>query len=243
MEQLNQLIETYGTHPGVRFLTILFATFVLALFLKYFINGLLKLLTRKTATDLDDRIFQILGGPVFLSVLFSGLGYALLDLDPGQHELFVAMGVLKTLAVLIWGIAIMRLAQLLLSILSNVSDRATFIQPSTLPLFQILVKTIVVGGIAYFALVAWNIDVTGWLASAGIVGIAVGFAAKDTLANLFAGLFIVTDRPYKIGDFIILEKGNERGKVTQIGLRSTRILTRDDIEVTIPMLSLAIARL
>ena len=53
------------------------------------------------------------------------------------------------------------------------------------------------------------------------------------VAYLFAGIFILTDAPYKIGDFVVLE-GNLRGMVTQIGIRSTRILTRDDVEVTIP---------
>jgi small-conductance mechanosensitive channel len=109
----------------------------------------------------------------------------------------------------------------------------SFIQPQTLPLFDILVKVVVVGGALYFAFLAWDINVTGWLASAGIVGIAVGFAAKDTLANLFAGIFILADAPYKLGDFVLLEDGL-RGKVTDIGIRSTRILTRDDIEITVP---------
>ena len=53
------------------------------------------------------------------------------------------------------------------------------------------------------------------------------------LSNLFAGLSIVADAPYKLGDYVVLDSG-ERGKVTFIGLRSTRILTRDDIEITIP---------
>ncbi|MFT5274966.1 MAG: MscS family membrane protein [Cryomorphaceae bacterium] len=74
---------------------------------------------------------------------------------------------------------------------------------------------------------------TAWLASAGIIGIAVGFAAKDTLANLFSGVFILADSPYKLGDYVVLED-NSRGKVTQISLRSTRMLTRDDVEVTVP---------
>ncbi len=88
----------------------------------------------------------------------------------------------------------------------------------------------------------WNINVSAWLASAGIVGIAVGFAAKDRLANLFAGFFIVTDAPYKVGDYIVFDTG-ERGRVTQIGLRSTRLLTRDDIEITIPNSIIANAKI
>ncbi len=76
-------------------------------------------------------------------------------------------------------------------------------------------------------------DVSGLLAAGGIAGLTIGFAARDTLANLFAGIFIFSDGPYKIGDFITLDSG-ERGMVTEIGIRSTRLLTRGDIEITIP---------
>jgi small-conductance mechanosensitive channel len=86
---------------------------------------------------------------------------------------------------------------------------------------------------AYSILVAWDIDVTGLVASAGIVGLALSFAAQDTLSHLFAGVAILADRPYRIGDFIVLDTG-ERGQVTAIGLRSTRLMTRDDVEVSIP---------
>ena len=71
------------------------------------------------------------------------------------------------------------------------------------------------------------------LASAGVIGLALSFAAKDSLANLFAGAFILADAPYKNGDFVVLDSV-ERGRVTHIGLRSTRMLTRDDVEITIP---------
>ena len=94
----------------------------------------------------------------------------------------------------------------------------------------------------YLILVSWRVDVTGWIASAGVIGIAVGFAAKDTLANLFAGVFIIADRPYRVGDYIVLDQG-ERGRVTRIGLRSTRIVTRDDLEITIPNSIIANSRI
>jgi len=67
----------------------------------------------------------------------------------------------------------------------------------------------------------------------GVIGIAVGFAAKDTLANLISGVSIIADAPYKIGDYIVLDTG-ERGVVTELGMRSTRLLTRDDVEISIP---------
>ncbi len=58
-------------------------------------------------------------------------------------------------------------------------------------------------------------------------------AAQGTLGNLVAGIAILTDKPYRIGDYIVLDTG-ERGAVTAIALRSTRLLTRDDVEVSIP---------
>ena len=82
-------------------------------------------------------------------------------------------------------------------------------------------------------MISWDIDVTGWLASTTIVAMVVALAAKDTVANLFAGFFIMADTPYKPGDYINLD-GGARGYVKTIGLRSTRIMTRDDIEITLP---------
>ena len=74
---------------------------------------------------------------------------------------------------------------------------------------------------------------TGLLASMGIVGLALSLAAKDTLTNIFAGIFIFADKPYKIGDWVVLNNGEE-GKIIHIGLRSTKILDRDNVEITIP---------
>ena len=79
----------------------------------------------------------------------------------------------------------------------------------------------------------FGVPVNAVFASAGIAGFAVAMAAKDTLSNLFGGVAIFMDRPFKPGDYIVLDD-NERGEVLQIGLRSTRIQTRDDVMITIP---------
>ena len=171
--------------------------------------------------------------PLFITLVVVGVGWSLEPFPLSEGSRYLVSGVLKTITVLIWSGAALRMGSLVLATLARHEARIGFIQPRTLPLFEILVKTVVVGGAVYFAFLSWDVDVTGWLASAGIVGIAVGFAAKDTLANLFAGFFILADAPYKLGDFIVLGTGL-RGRVTDIGFRSTRILTRDDIEITVP---------
>ncbi len=79
----------------------------------------------------------------------------------------------------------------------------------------------------------WRIDLTPFLASAGIAGIVAALAAKDTLANFFGGINVFLDRPFRTGDYIVLNSG-ERGEVVHIGLRSTKIITRDDILISVP---------
>ncbi|MCP4574912.1 MAG: mechanosensitive ion channel, partial [Deltaproteobacteria bacterium] len=78
-----------------------------------------------------------------------------------------------------------------------------------------------------------GLPVTALFASAGVVGLAVALAARETLANFFGGVSLLTDKPFKVGDYIVLDSG-ERGEVRKVGMRSTRILTRDDILITIP---------
>jgi small-conductance mechanosensitive channel len=88
--------------------------------------------------------------------------------------------------------------------------------------------------VCFFLLLAiWKIDLAPLLASAGFAGIVVAVAAKDLLSNLFGGLSLTLAKPFKPGDYIVLESG-ERGKVVWIGLRSTIILTRDDAQISIP---------
>ena len=190
-------------------------------------------LAKKTRSDLDDRIVTTLRRPVFLSLLFIGLYWSATTLVLPPRLMSVTAAVLQTLAVLIWAAAAFSIGTAVLETLSRRSHASSIVQPRTLPVFDILTRIAVVGGAIYFTFLAWHIDVTAWLASAGIIGIAVGFAAKDTLANFFAGVFILADAPYKVGDWIVLD-GELRGKVTRIGVRSTRILTTDGIEITIP---------
>ncbi len=78
-----------------------------------------------------------------------------------------------------------------------------------------------------------GVSFTTVFASAGIAGVALALAARETLANFFGGISILMDRPFRTGDYIVLESG-ERGMVVNVGMRSTRLLTRDDVQIAIP---------
>lgn len=193
----------------------------------------LRALARRTRTTLDDIALEAAHAPLVVSVLLVAV-WAVIEPMAGDATLHWALrGVLGSVAVLAWAGAARRVGFASIEHLLRAGDGQSVVQPRSVPLFEIVVKTVVFGGGVYFLLLAWEINVTAWLASAGVIGIAVGFAAKDTVANLFAGLFILADSPYKLGDYVQLDRG-VRGEVTQIGLRSTRIVTRDHIEVVVP---------
>lgn len=93
-----------------------------------------------------------------------------------------------------------------------------------------------VGGI--LALDLLGLNVVPFVAGASVAGIAIGFAAKDTLSNLIAGVLLIMDRPFEIGDRIEVwsapKNSSTWGDVIEIGLRATKIRTTDNIVIVIP---------
>ena len=242
VQQLLARIPYLPESPLERAAVILVVAVVVAFVARMAFRHLVHRLTRSTDTDVDDRLAAILQGPVFWSIVFGGVWLAEIPLDLQEKVALAIKGVMLTTIVVMWSLALLRSSKVILDALSRNVDRVKWIQPKTVPLLDMVAKFLVAGAAIYFICVAWGIPLTSWLASAGIVGIAVGFAAKDTLANLFSGVFILADAPYKVGDFVILD-GGLRGEVQEIGVRSTRILTRDDVEVTVPNAVIANARI
>lgn len=98
--------------------------------------------------------------------------------------------------------------------------------------FQI-VAVIIIGVAAMYLGSRLGLPTYSLITGLGIGGLAVALAGREALSNIIGTVMIILDRPFKLGDYIILG-GGERGEVTQVGLRSTRIRTRDDILISIP---------
>ena len=218
-------------------LLISFVYFVLSFICAFVIDKIFisffRALVKKSKSDLDDKIIEVLHTPLYYSILFFGLNLSVRLLNLPDIAIYTFVGILKTLIIFMWSFALFGAFMILIEWFSRKSNTLPFIQAKTLPLFENLGKIVIFLIGVYFVMVNWGIDVTGWVASAGILSVVIGFAAKDTLGNLFAGIFIMADSPYKEGDYINLDSG-ERGFVRHIGIRSTRILTRDAVEITIP---------
>jgi small-conductance mechanosensitive channel len=100
-------------------------------------------------------------------------------------------------------------------------------------------STIIIFTTAFIlALDALGVNIMPFVAGAGVVGIAIGFAAKDTLSNIIAGVLLLIDRPFEVGDRIEVWTAPANsatwGDVLDVGLRATKIQTTDNIVIVIP---------
>ncbi|MAF65915.1 MAG: mechanosensitive ion channel protein [Planctomycetes bacterium] len=242
MQPLIELLTRFTDSAPLQALMVLGASVVLALVVDLLVGSLLPWLARLTHHELDDELARLLRAPTLKTVVLLGLmaSASILQL-PEQAEVATRRGI-ATILILVWCLFGARAAKVLLTSASKSTDRFFAVEARTYPLFDNLIKLLVFALCTFLLIDTWNLNAGGWLASAGIIGVAFGFAAQDTLGNLFAGVFIIADAPYKMGDYINLESG-ERGKVVNIGLRSTRLLTRDDVVVTIPNAVMGKARI
>lgn len=220
-------------YPGLLTLLLIILSYGIGRLLRAVITRALMRAAKRTETKTDDRLIEYLTRPLVLTIVTLALMLAVsaFSLPQGLQE--ASLSLLATIVLFSWLRAGLSTARIVLELIGDNHHRFEIIQEKTIPLFNMGLKMLLIGLGAYVFLMIWGIDPTAWLASAGVIGIAVGFAARDSLANLFSGIFIVADAPFKIGDFIVLDTG-ERGEVTHLGMRSTRLLTGDDVEVTIP---------
>ena len=232
IEEVQRLAELIGPNAYLQALVIAVAFIVFGKIADWILSRTIGRIASRSKTDVDDRLVSLIHQPVFMSFVLLGLGLATQRLGLPEPPQFITIGVLKTIAVVVWYNMLRQLTDVLVQTARR-NRSSKLVQTGMLALIQNVAKVFLLALAIYFLFLAWDINVTAWVASAGIVGLALSFAARDTLSNLFAGVSIVMDAPYKTGDFIILDSG-QRGIVTHIGLRSTRLLTRDDIEITVP---------
>jgi len=228
-------------NPFVRSALIIVGSIIMAKLTDWIFVGIFKRWSSKTNTNLDDNIVNFLHKPIFYSILFFGFSTGVNLLGLPEYINFAILGVFKTATILIWLSLFAKVFTLSMDWTTRRTDNK-LLQSRTLPLFNNLGKIAIGLFGAYFIFLSWNININGILASAGVLGVVLGLAAKDTVANFFAGVFLMADSPFKEGDYIMLETG-ERGYVKNMGLRSTRFMTRDDIEITIPNSVIAAAKI
>lgn len=210
-----------------------FTAFIfVVLLLELIINKIVQLFTKKTETDLDDKLINIIHRPLQISLIIIGIFLVFHDLEVSKQTLLLTHKILNSFLLIVWTTAFVRLTKLIVVKILFKLFKISGLRQDAVPALASLLKLVLITVSIIVFLAIWGVDLAPMLTSASIMSAVVLFAAKDTISNFFAGFTIMVDQPYKIGDFVDLS--TERGEVVEIGLRSTRIKTRDDIMISIP---------
>ena len=219
------------------FLAAVVASVIVGALVRWTMTSLVRKWAQSTESEVDDLLLSVLTKPLVFSLVligvYSATGFLSLS-DAVGHAIRSIFTVTITLIISI-GIAGLyeKLLDHWLTPLAEKSETKLDDQ-----LFPILIRggkyTIIVLGVI-IALSNAGYNIYSLLAGLGVGGIAIAMAARETLAHAFGGVTIFTDRPFQIGDYIVIDSTTEQeGVVDGIGLRSTRIRTRFDTLLFVP---------
>ena len=222
-----QVIEIPTLPPWQQVVIILGIAIGMAMLIRIGMGFWITRSSRFTETDLDRVVYEEIIMPLYVTTILIGVYLVLPILTIARFEFVIGAGI-ATVIVFLWARAMIRLVARIISVLRDQGR-----EPEFAPVLKNLWTFVVFVGGFFFFLEIWRIDVTPFIAGAGVAGIIVGIAAQDSIGNFFAGISLNLDQTYQVGDMLQLEDGT-RGTVTEISIRSTTILDRDNIEVTIP---------
>jgi MscS family membrane protein len=234
---MTNILDSILGNIYLKFLFILAVSVVVAFFAKFIMRRILKPLAKKTKTRIDDLIIKSISSIVFY--IFLILGFKI-GIQHFQFETAVYSSIVNTLFILV-------VVVMLLRIITNFSrhwleewaaQTASTADDRLIPLVAKILKTVTIILGFFFIFDTWDINLSPLLATAGLAGIAIGFAVRDSLANILGGIQLVLDKTFKVGDKIELESG-EMGEILDIGIRSTKLRTYDNEVIYIPNGSLA----
>lgn len=214
---------------------IVLATLIAALVARIVFNRLM-VQAAKSKNLWDDALIEAAQKPIRWFIWLIGLCWAM-EISAAQSDvnLLQAVGPIREVGV------VALIAWFLVRFISRAEKNLVNPEYTHQPLDQTtvtamgkLLRVSVIITSALVVLQTLGYSVSGVLAFGGIGGLAVGFAAKDLLANFFGGLMIYMDRPFKVGDWVRSPDKNIEGTVEDIGWRLTRIRTFDKRPLYVP---------
>ena len=211
-------------------------------------SGMLKVvlarLAKKTDTTLDDEILVVVQTPLLLLITLYGIVDSLVyvELTPELIGRIRAVYDFGTILITVW--LCFRLFRIGLAFIAErwQKKKEIHIKGVLIPLIDKLGKAILFIAVVMLILDFFGIDLTVFMAGAGIVGLVIAFAAQDTLANFFSGIFLIIEPKFKTGDTIFYD--NDIFIVKHIGLRTTHMYDIiKNIDVIVPNHTLATSKL
>jgi MscS family membrane protein len=215
-------------------LLIILGSVIAGKIIYWFFGSVVKKLTSKTKTKIDDIIVDMIEEPVVLALAIVGMWYGLHRLSFPENW-YQFMGNVYHILIAInitWLIA--RLVDAIIQeyIVPLTEKTESTLDDQIIPVVRKGLRSVIwILGIIV-ALNNAGYDVGALIAGLGIGGLALAMAAKDSVANIFGGIMIFSDKPFKVGDRIKINGFD--GTITEVGIRTSRMRTLEGRLVTIP---------
>ncbi len=217
----------------------IFLIVVFSFIVGYLINRLINILEKhaaKSKTVWDDAVIEALRRPAVWAIWIIGINLAAsVASKAAGSEIHDLISLINKASI------IFLCALFLINLIKRVERNLTDIEYTSEPCDETTVKAVgkllrfsVIITAVLIAMQLFGYSISGLLAFGGIGGLAIGFAAKDLLANFFGGLMLYFDQPFKVGDWVRSPDQEIEGTVEDIGWRLTRIRTFDQRPLYIP---------
>ncbi len=231
------LAETFFGNTILGYFTalgILLAFTLLGRIFYYISNYFLKKQAAKTASRYDDLIIDALEEPAVIVIFGVGLFLSLNTLVLSENARTFSMNAVTAVFVVAGVLAFLRMIDIVLKeyLASVVQKSDSKLDDQLLPVMRKGLKLIVIVVGVLVVMSNFGVDITALIAGLGIGGLALALAAKDTVENLFGAFAIFFDKPFSVGDRVVID--GVTGDVMEVGLRSTRIRTLNNNELYIP---------
>jgi MscS family membrane protein len=226
------------------FLAIVFLTVLAVIAMVVLLKILAVWISQKTKNKIDDKIFEAITNPLLWIVVLLGINLSIFSLPIHMYFEKRLINIINSLIILFFTVILSRVSRILILQIGKKWTEKTLTKADDelLPLFvKISVIVVYIIGVLWI-LSLWGVEIAPFLASLGIVGITLGFALKDSLANIFGGISIILDRAFIVGDKVELETG-EVGTIMEIGLRTTKFRTYENEIIIIPNAHLASSKI
>ncbi|MGI6366028.1 MAG: mechanosensitive ion channel family protein [Bacillota bacterium] len=212
-------------------LGIVLVFYVLSRLFSVYIIKFLLYLTRKTKADYDDKLVQAFNKPLTLLIALTGFYLAgLYLLETTSYEFFLTR-IFRSAVIILIAQGLYNMVSTSSSLLMKIGS-AYDLDKLFLSLLSKTIRAVVIA-ISFTILVQeWGYDISGFVAGLGLGGLAFALAAQDTVANIFGGVVILTEKPFTIGDWIVA--GDVEGTVEDITFRSTKVRTFAQALITMP---------
>ncbi|NCO11167.1 hypothetical protein CO038_00335 [Candidatus Pacearchaeota archaeon CG_4_9_14_0_2_um_filter_39_13] len=235
-----EILNDYVANPYLRALVVLLGVFLILKVTAFIIEKIVLRATAKTKTNIDDVFIKKVSRPLTVLILLIGLRVALeeIPLAAGVDEIFARIVTSVIILMIAYIIYLFVDVVLFVVLMGKIKSSNSSTRESLLSLVNSVLRVAWILIALLYILDLWGVEIGPLLAGLGIAGLAIALALQPTLANVFSGISILLDKSVKIGDLIYLD-AETKGKISQVGLRSTRIITFDNELIIVPNTKLA----